>query len=212
MAQVFDIEALVADAKPVRRMRGSDGALIVLGITLAMAIGVAVFLDLRPDIKAMHPDAMALVRSGTLLLLGVATLSAVVGSARPNIGHRAEGWMWALCAALLFPLASLVLVGAGDPMPMQEVMQPSGMECLMTSSLGALAIAGPLILWLRRGAVTRPTRTAWLVGLCAGAFGSLAYSLHCPMNSIHYIAFWYSSAILISALAGRLVVAPLLRW
>lgn len=69
-----------------------------------------------------------------------------------------------------------------------------------------------LALWLRRGAVIDLARAGWLVGLAAGAFGTLAYCLHCPSASIHYIALWYSLAAALCAVVGRLSVPRLLRW
>ena len=75
-----------------------------------------------------------------------------------------------------------------------------------------LAIGGALTLWLRQGAVTDLRRAGWLVGLGAGAFGTFAYSLHCPSDSVHYIALWYSLALALCAAIGRLAVPRLLRW
>lgn len=208
----FDIEALVADMKPVRRLRPLDGALIGIGMTALAAAAVAMTLGWRPDLVALHPEPIVILRVGTLLLLGLATLTALAASARPAIGERNNGWRWALAAALLFPVASMILVAAGDPMPMKEIMQPAAITCMSVSTLSALAIGTALTLWLRRGAVVQPRRAGMLTGLSAGAFGTLAYSLHCPVTSVHYIAVWYSIAILTCTLIGRLVVPRLIRW
>ncbi|MGB5724829.1 MAG: NrsF family protein [Parasphingorhabdus sp.] len=36
--------------------------------------------------------------------------------------------------------------------------------------------------------------------------------MHCPFNSIFYVGLWYSLAVAICAIAGRLVVPHLIRW
>lgn len=208
----MNIDALVADLKPVRRLNPRDGVVWVAAATIAVVLFVAVTLGLRPDVMAMRPNEMVMLRSGALLLLGVAALHAAVVSARPAIGRRPEGWRWALAAAALFPVASLALMVRGERIPDAVLYAPSAPWCLGVSLVSAVAIGGVLVRWLRKGAVTNPRRSGLLTGLAAGAFGLFAYNLHCSSTGVHYIAIWYSLTILLAALAGRLIVPPLLRW
>ena len=78
--------------------------------------------------------------------------------------------------------------------------------------MGGLATAVPMVLHLRRGAPTSPERAGWLTGLAAGGLGAFAYSFHCPDNSIIYIGFWYSLAVGICAVLGRMLLPRLIRW
>ena len=75
-----------------------------------------------------------------------------------------------------------------------------------------MLIGAALTGWLRRGAPVALARTGWLVGLAAGAFGTFAYSLHCPSLTVEYIGVWYTAAVGLCALIGRLVVPGLVRW
>lgn len=208
----MNIEALVADLKPVKRLDPREGVAWVAGVTIAVVVLVAVTIGLRPDVMAMRPNEMVILRSGALLLLGIAALHASVVSARPAIGRRPEGWRWALAAAALFPAASLTLMMRGEPFPREVLTATSAPWCLGVSLTSAIVIGGVLVGWLRRGAVTNPRRSGLLVGLAAGAFGLFAYNLHCPSAGVHYIALWYSLTIGLAIVAGRLVVPPLLRW
>jgi hypothetical protein len=69
-----------------------------------------------------------------------------------------------------------------------------------------------MVFMLRKGAPTYPERAGWLTGIAAGGLGAFAYNLHCPFNNIVYIGLWYSLALVICALVGRLVVPHLIRW
>ena len=207
-----DIDSLVADLRPVRPMSGRIGMAIVIGMAALAVLMTAIGFGLRPDVLALHPSELVLLRSGTLLLVGLSAAAAVIASAQPGVGLRRGGWRWALAAAALFPLTSLLLVLGGAEFPAWIFTARSVPFCLGISLVGALAIAGPLVLWLRRGAVTEQARVGWLVGLTAGALGTFAYNLACPSDTVHYAAVWYTLTVATAAVIGRLTVPPLLRW
>jgi hypothetical protein len=104
----FDIEALVADLKPVRTVRSRHGMALVMGATAAAIGWVGLWYGIRDDILAGAPEPLVILRGGALLLLGLATSLAVTAAAKPSVGQRHEGWLWALAAALLFPVAALL--------------------------------------------------------------------------------------------------------
>jgi hypothetical protein len=206
------IEALVADLAPVRRLRPEHGILLTVAATIVASSAVAMRYGLRADIVAGEPGPMVIIRSGMLLLLGLATSFAVVSAARPGVGLRHDGWRWALAAALLFPFAAMCMATYGGGVPPGAMRPDLGYYCLGVSSASALLIGGLLTFWLRKGAPTAINRAAWLVGLAAGSFGTFAYSLHCPVTNIYYIGLWYSLAVGIGAIAGRMLIPPLIRW
>ncbi len=206
------LDRLTGDLAPVRRIDPKDGWMIAAaGTAIAVAVVLVVF-GLRDDVMAGHPAGIVILRAGALLLLGFAALAAVVDSARPRVGRRSStGWKWALAGAALFPAVAL-MVAMTEGMPMGDIMSSSVPYCFAISSMSALAIGGAVTAWLRRGAVTVLERTGWLTGLAAGAFGTFAYSLHCPSATITYIGLWYTLAIALCAVVGRLVVPRVLRW
>ncbi|WP_066550183.1 MULTISPECIES: DUF1109 domain-containing protein [unclassified Sphingomonas] len=206
------IDDLVADLRPVRRTSPRVGMIVTLGGTLAAIVATALVTGLRYDIVMLQPAELVLVRSGLLLLIGLAAMATVVGSARPEIGGRRDGWRWTLLAGALLPLASATTMLRTGTMPVNEIAGPDVIVCFAVSLASALLIGGGLIAWLRRGAVTDAARAGWLVGLAAGALGTFAYNLHCPSNSVHFAAIWYTLAVAVSAGIGRLVGPQLLRW
>ena len=152
-------------------------------------------------------DAMFFLRSGVLLMLGIATAITAVNMARPGVGKLSRGWIWALITAALFPLTAAIMSAIAMP-PVEALRPTEGLKCLTA----ALVIGSGLTLWLRRGAPTSPERAGWLVGLAAGALGAAAYNLHCPFNDIYYIGLWFTIPVLLSAIVGRLLVPRLIRW
>jgi len=65
---------------------------------------------------------------------------------------------------------------------------------------------------MRGGAPVSPERAGIVIGLASGSFGALAYSMHCPHNELVYVGLWYTLAIAITTLLGRLIVPRFVRW
>lgn len=206
------IDDLVANLTPVRRLAPGLAWTMALALTGVAILAVYSRYGLRSDLMAGHPAGIVVLRAGVLLLLGCAALTAVIAAARPGVGQTSHGWRWALGAALIFPLTSIVIVLTDRRLPMAELTSPNGPWCLGISGASALVIGTALTVWLRGGAPVALNRAGWLVGLAAGSFGAFAYSLHCPSATIPYIGIWYTLTVGLCALAGRLIVPRLLRW
>ena len=203
---------LVADLAPVRRVSPLHAWALALGGTALAIAAIAMRYGLRADIAAGHPAGLVMLRGGILLLLGCAALAAVIAAARPGVGMASHGWRWALGAALLFPAVTVLLALSEGAMPAEELASANGPWCLGLGGGSGLAIGAALTLWLRQGAPVALSRVGWLTGLAAGAFGTFAYSLHCPSESVAYVGIWYVAAIGLCSAAGRLFVPRLVRW
>lgn len=206
------IEDLVDDLTPVRPIRPAQAIFSVAGLVGLAVLVVALLFGLRPDVLDMRPDPMVLIRGGMLLLLGGATLGAVIRAGRPAVGQQGFEWIWVLAAAMLFPLTAIILSMIEGQMPMSDLQSPSAPYCLGVSLAAGLAIGAAQTAWLRRGAPTNPTLCGWLVGISGGSFGAFAYSLHCPSVTVYYVGLWYSLAVALCAVTGRLIVPRLIRW
>ncbi len=211
MMQRFDIADLVDDLTPVRPMNIWRALLLPIGVTMIAMLCVALSAGLRPDLVAGAPNPMFLLRAGVLLLLGLVCGASLLAMANPGVGRHNQGWKTALAAALLFPIAALVVAMTGQPTGSAGTMQ-SGMECLKYSLVAGVATAVPMVWWLRRGAPVAHERAGWLTGLAAGGLGAFAFNIHCPYNSVVYIGLWYTLAVTICAVLGRLIVPHLIRW
>jgi hypothetical protein len=211
MKQGFDIAALVEDLEPVSAFRISRGIGMVGALMLASLAFIGLTKGVRADVLAGHPNPMFLLRGGLLLLLGLGCGWAVLQMASPAVGKQGHSWKMALAAAGLLPLAALVVAFTGQG-AMAMANARYGLDCMMFSTLGALATAIPMVWWLRKGAPTSPERAGWLTGIASGGLGAFAYGLHCPFNDVVYIGLWYSLAVGVCAVVGRFVVPHLIRW
>ena len=206
------IEALTAELRPVRAMRFGEGVAWVLGALVLTIARVVWTLGLRDDVLAGAPAPMFLIANGLFLLLGMAAATSVVVMGSPQVGNRYDGWKWALAMTGLLPLAALVTASASwadHPDIYQHTHDP---YCIVAAVVFGALTAVALVLWLRRGAPASPFRAGLLTGIAAGAIGTFANGLFCPLNGIYHLGFAHSAPVVICGLLGRIVVPRLIRW
>lgn len=212
----FDMSSLIDDLTPVRVVQRRDSLLLIAVATFVASVVVAMTYGMRADIIAGNPHPIVIIRASLLLLLGLATTLAVAAAARPSVGKPQNGWMWALAAAAVLPFAALCkfiyLYASGQPLNLFMLDFEFGPRCLFISTLSALWIGSLMTWWLRRGAPIALNRAGWLVGIAAGSFGTFSVNVYCNSVSIFYIGLWYSLAVTICAIVGRLIVPRLIRW
>src|SRR3546814_15958327 len=93
-----------------------------------------------------------------------------------------------------------------------DVCSSDLLRCLLQGVAAGLGVGAVLFLWLRAGAPTSPTRAGWVIGIAAGAAGATIVALHCASADAVHIALWHGAAVLLSAVAGRLILPSLLLW
>jgi len=206
------IDDLLNDLRPTRPLTLQRGLVIVTG-SAALAIGVmALFIGIRPALVAGILEPLYLLASGLFLMLGIAASLTVIGMSRPHVGNTHIGWMWAVAMAALLPLTAVVMGLAREGNAFLQSQPVQGMNCLTNGSLLGLIVGAALTMWLRRGAPTSPGQAGLLTGIAAGSLGIFAYSLHCPFGDIYHIGLWHSMTVVVSAIAGRIIVPQLIRW
>lgn len=205
------IDGLVDELEPIKTIKPITGLAVTGLLTLGVMAAVTITLGVRNDLAMGMADEMFFLRSGVLLMLGIATTFTVVNMARPGVGNLNRGWIWAALTAALFPVTAAIMSAINAP-PVEALRPMEGLKCLAISGLSASVIGTGLTLWLRQGAPTSPERAGWLVGMASGALGAAAYNIYCPFNDIYYIGMWFTLPVLISAVVGRLIVPRLIRW
>ena len=92
------------------------------------------------------------------------------------------------------------------------ILETQWATCILCIPLFALIPFVALIWALRKGAPTNLTRTGAIAGLVAGALGAAAYALHCPDDSLPFIAIWYGAMVLLCSWIGARLGPWVLRW
>ncbi len=205
------IAGLADDLEPVRRITVQGGLLLVGFATLvAFGVSVAVF-DFWFGMFEGKASSFFWVTNGLVLLLGIASALALVMGGSPRVGQRenAPGWSAAMLAVLPLTVALSVATGSHDH---GELVTPVAWMCTKASLSAALLVGFASILWLRRGAPVSLERSGWLTGTAAGALGTFAYGITCPVDSVAHLGLWHVAPVAIAAVVGRMVVPPLIRW
>ncbi len=179
---------------------------------LATAAAAILSYGLRTDLAAGRFEPMFLIANGLFLLLGLAAASSVVAMASPQVGNQHGGWKWAAAMAGLLPASAIVIllsrpIGLGT-----AIFHPSDLVCIANGIALGLLTAVPLTWWLRRGAPTSPERAGLLVGLASGSIGIFAFGFHCPIDALTHAGLAHAVPVVGSALLGRLIIPPLVRW
>ncbi|MBD2840738.1 NrsF family protein [Erythrobacter rubeus] len=207
------IAAMTEDLTPVRRVKRSDGiALIAFATIVAGVASIAVF-EWWSGLFSGEASGYFLITHGLLLILGAASTVSLVSGALPRVGARATAPMWGAGMLATLPIgAVLSLLSGHESHTHSGLNDPVAFMCT-TASLSAAALVGiASVLWLRRGAPVSIERSGWLTGLAAGSLGTLAYGITCPLDTFSHVGLWHVAPVAISAVIGRLVVPPLIRW
>ncbi|MBA3940621.1 MAG: DUF1109 domain-containing protein [Sphingopyxis sp.] len=207
------IDGLADELEPVRPRRVARGSLWVVAGWVAGAAALLGLTGARHDLSggAMMPP-LPMLSFWLIVALGLAAAWSALRMGLPGVGRDYSGWRWAGLAALALPVTAL-LIGFGDTHAAMEAARPeNGLRCMIEGALSGLGVGAALFFWLKGGAPTSPERAGWVIGLAAGAAGATIVALHCASNDMIHIALWHGLAVALSGLAGRLVLAPLLRW
>lgn len=205
------IETLSTNLEPVERVGlAKPVALALLGGGLLSLGAMLAILGLSPG----HAVHMSFLGYKLLFALGLVATGALVliGSLYPGRSTRRP--FMAFLALLL--VTSLVCAEAfleGSPAQWGSIVfDPQWTTCVFCIPLFAMVPFAALIWALRKGAPTNLWRTGAMAGLVAGLTGAAVYALHCPADSLLFIAVWYSAAITFCALVGAWTGPRILRW
>jgi hypothetical protein len=144
------------------------------------------------------------------LVLAVGAFCMAMALSRPEAKtHR--GWI------LLPPLILAVGIGAELAHVPQTTWAArlwggNPFACFASVLLLSLPILAGALITLRHGAPTRPRAAGAMAGLLAGGVAAALYTLHCPEDSLLFIAAWHVPAILTVSLLGAGLATRVLRW
>ena len=169
-------------------------------------------VSLRPDLAARASlgfVAVKLLFAATVIGAGLAFLSRAV---RPGRDDRTL-FQFALLPFIVISLAAVAELALGVSTPLHPMTTGTHwLLCLYCIPLFAV-IPFALLVWASRvGAPTNLRRVGAMAGLVAGAVGAAAYALHCPDDSLPFVALWYGASIAFCAGVGALLGPRVLRW
>jgi hypothetical protein len=206
-----DLRARVLSAARAERSPpiGASRASTAIGFLIAF-LPIALF-DLRSVALHGRPLGFVVLNGIGWAALAAAATWGAVGRGRSMLG-RPQSWL--LAVATLTPLALLAVVCAGyAPWPAAAEIEGSRLGDFICFDAVVVLALGPLIAFAvsrRRSDPVHPTLTGTALGVAAGAWGSFALAIHCPVTSLRHILTAHVVPVLFVAAVGALLGSKLL--
>ncbi|AZO79231.1 MULTISPECIES: DUF1109 domain-containing protein [unclassified Bosea (in: a-proteobacteria)] len=207
------ISLMAASHQPVDtgRLRHATwlAAAAALGVTATVLVNT---LGVRPDLAAAimtMPVIAKLLFGGSIAVIALILFQQ---SLRPGLQPRRLLPLAAIPAALIAGFALLTLAQAPAEQWNSLIFGRYWRSCLVNVPLYALLPLAVLLLLARRGAPIDGRLTGASAGLASGGLAAVAYALHCPDDTIPFLAIWYTLAVALVAGVSALALPRLLRW
>lgn len=180
------------------------------GAFVVAALAFLAIAGARPDIVTAWPATALKITFGILALFALSPI--VARAVAPNVQLRDK----VLFAITLIATAGLLTIYslATAPEALRWALWTGGglPDCLIRIPLIATPIAAALFIAARKFGPTRLSAAGAALGAIAGALAIIPYSLFCPIDSVAYVATWYTASIAICAAIGSLAAPSALRW
>jgi hypothetical protein len=162
------------------------------------------------DIRSWIFLAVKFAFAGTLAAISLAYLVRV---ARPGGEQGVSLALVVLPFAAALVVLVVTLVSAPPSAWHAMIFGKHWLLCISCIPLNAIFPFAAIIFAMRRFASpTNLARAGALAGLAAGSISAVVYALHCPDDSLAFIALWYGLTIALCTVVGALVGPRLLRW
>jgi len=196
---------------PKRAIPRRLGLGLIAGAILAAAAMLA-WLGLRPDLDEAMSGMMFWWKFLYTAAFAALAFWAATRLARPGGSMRRP--MIALFALIVFAGAVGVaqLVVMPPAMSHQLVMGISALVCPFYIVALSIPLYAATVLAMRRLAPTNLPGAGLAAGLLAGSAAAWIYAFHCTENGMPFLAIWYTTGILISAVLGAIAGRWALRW
>lgn len=185
------------------------GALAALVLTAAIVVTT---IGTRRDLSQAMLTMPVIAKFAFGASIAAISLMLFQRSLRPGLPTRRLLPLIAIPVGLVIVWAALTLIQAP---PEQRPLLTFGrywVSCLIYVPLYALCPLAMLALLARHGAPVDRGLTSLLAGFASGGLAAVAYALHCPDDTVPFLATWYTAAVLISAAFATLALPRLLRW
>ena len=205
------IASLAEEMSPVSPVQPAQGGLLIGLATAIVAVASIAGFGFWFGMIEGEASGFFWIVNGLLLLVGTASALGVVASALPRVGARGDAPFWAAAMLGVIPLAAIIMLFSS------EHEGAHGHElfywpCAVSALAAALVVGAAAVVFLRRGAPVSIERSGWLTGFAAGALGSVAYGITCPIDDLAHVGLVHIVPVAVSAVIGRLAVPPLIRW
>jgi hypothetical protein len=206
------ITRLVAEL-PASRRQWPVSRLLGTAIALGSAVTFLViwFMFSRSPHLAHGVSMTIAFTVGAALTLAAGTYRASLTLSRPEAAANIA-WPVLLAALILMTGVALELGSTPRHLWMSRMIGTHALGCFVSVTLLALPILSATLLAIRHGAPAHPAQAGAAAGLLAGGITGALYEIHCPENSLLFVAVWHVAAIVALAGLGAYLGRRLLYW
>jgi hypothetical protein len=180
--------------------------------TVATVGLVLVTLGARHDLATAWASGPVLSKALFGASIATIALAAFQKSLRPGLKPRKSLVLIAVPVMAVAIWAAIVLMNASAEQWSALTFGRSWRACLIAIPLYALVPFAAMLALARQGApVDRPFSGA-CAGVASAGLATIAYSVHCPEDTIPFIASWYPLAMAAMAGFGAWIFPRLVRW
>lgn len=160
---------------------------------------------------AVTPTRLYFLQQSAALVTGILAARAAFASVIPGPNNRA--WLLPVAGAAVWGV-SLLWAGVGDLQASgtMGLTSQSDWPCVVSLTVGGLAVGAPLGWMLRRGAPLTPGLTAFLAALAALSFANIQACLTRPHAFALTVLLWHGGTIATVAALSALTGRRWLRW
>jgi len=207
------IDLLSTNLEPVdtQKVVRSLSIATVAGLVLASLICI-VTLGMRPDLNNPGVLGFLFIKVGFAAVVSILGWRLLLKHTRPGGENHSRIFSAGAPFVALLALAALNLILVPASHWGQLLAGERLLQCVLSIPIMAVVPFAAIVWAVRNAAPTNLLRTGALAGLVAGGIGAMAYALHCPNDSLPFVAFWYGGAIVLCTLAGAALGPRLLRW
>ncbi len=208
------IQSLASDLQAkAGRKRSHVGALRLAVMTVMAALvslaAILLLLSRSPHLAhGVGPTIAFSAAAGLALAVGAfwTTLALSYPEGRPRLW-----WLVAPSIILLSGLGLELAESLSSSWP-ERLLGKTPLACFLAVLVLSLPILAAVLAALRAGAPTHPRLAGAMAGLLAGGLTVALYTLHCPEDSLLFVALWHGLAVGAVSLIGALLAGRLLRW
>jgi hypothetical protein len=160
---------------------------------------------------AVTPTPLYLVQQGAAMVTGILAARAAFASVIPGSNDRV--WLLPVVGAGIWSV-SLLWAGLRN-LQASGTLGVTGQNdwpCVVSMTVGGLAIGAPLAWMLRRGAPLTPGRTAFLATLAALSFANIQACVTRPHAFALTVLLWHGGTVATVAALCALTGGRWLRW
>jgi hypothetical protein len=209
--ELIDLLSTNVEPMDTRKVVRNLQIAIVAGLVLA-SLTCIVTLGIRPDLNNPGVFGFLVVKIGFGAVVAVIGWHLLLKHARPGGENQSRIFLTVVPFAALMAFAGVNLISVPVSHWGHVIMGERWLACLLSIPVIAV-VPFAVITWaLRMAAPTNLLRTGALAGLVAGGISATAYALHCPDDSLPFVALWYGGTIAFCTLAGAVLAPRLLHW